>query len=123
MHASSANSAFRVPTTIRLLPPPVSPWQPTKQHMSDTDTSGTPTSASAETVGTTPPPASPAASQPFGTFGSTRGSGLARGKRAAVTTAPAAGTGGYQPSALEVIRPQSEYKNPFTGETSVAAPV
>jgi hypothetical protein len=90
--------------------------------MSDTDTSGAPTSAPAATAGETPPASTPAATQPFGTFGSNRGSGLARGKRAAATTAPAAGTGGYQPSALEVIRPASEYKNPFTGETSVETP-
>ena len=62
---------------------------------------------------------------PAGSFGA-KGSGLARGKRpspAAVSTAAPAAPSGYQPSALEVIRPQSEYKNPFTGETSVAAPV
>jgi hypothetical protein len=94
--------------------------------MSDTDTSSAPASAPAATAGTTPPMASPVATQPFGTFGSTRGSGLARGKRPSPAGAPpvgAAAPGGYTPSALEVIRPQSEYKNPFTGETSVGAPV
>src|SRR4051812_13146916 len=95
--------------------------------MSDNEQSGAPNQdaadlsarppASAETARPTPP--APAA------FGSTRGSGLARGKRPAVpsapTNAPAAGTG-YKPTALEVITPQSEYKNPFTGETTVSAP-
>lgn len=60
----------------------------------------------------------------FGTFGEKRGSGLARGKRPAVTTAPAAGSAvsGYQPSTIAVIKTKSEYVNPFTGETSVPSP-
>ena len=66
------------------------------------------------------------ASQPIGAFGSVRGSGLARGKRTsnpAASAAPAAKSDGYKPTALEVIVPQNEYKNPFTGETAAAAPV
>jgi len=65
------------------------------------------------------------ATQPIGAFGSVRGSGLARGKRTstpAATAAPAAKTGEYKPTALEVIIPEREYKNPFTGETSVNPP-
>jgi translation initiation factor IF-2 len=65
------------------------------------------------------------ASQPIGAFGSVRGSGLARGKRTsspAASAAPAVKTGEYKPTALEVIVPEREYKNPFTGETAVARP-
>ena len=93
--------------------------------MSDQVTSGTPSEALAATAGATASVASSGTSQPTGAFGSTRGSGLARGKRAPAPTAPAAGaaSSGYKPSALEVMAPKSEYVNPFTGETSVAAPV
>src|ERR1700761_3966584 len=101
--------------------------------MSDIDTSGAPTMAPTETAGTTPPvvssgtppPAFPPAPPPIGTFGSTRGSGLARGKRpapAAASASASAAPAGYKPSALEVIVSKSEYKNPFTAETSVGAP-
>jgi hypothetical protein len=60
-----------------------------------------------------------------GTFGATRGSGLARGKRPTTSAATSAAPApvGYQPTALEVIKPQSEYKNPFTGETTTPRPV
>lgn len=60
----------------------------------------------------------------FGSFGANRGSGLARGKRPA-TPAPSAtpaGGAGYKPTSIEVLAPQTEYKNPFTGETTVSAP-
>ena len=89
--------------------------------MSDPATSGD----SAATAGAAFPAASSGTPAPAGSFGA-KGSGLARGKRpspAAVSTAASAAPSGYQPSALEVLRPQSEYKNPFTGETSVAAPI
>ncbi len=65
------------------------------------------------------------ASQPIGAFGSVRGSGLARGKRTsspAASAAPAVKTGEYKPTALEVIIPEREYKNPFTGETAAVQP-
>jgi translation initiation factor IF-2 len=90
--------------------------------MSDPATSGTSAPASPDPV--SPAPAAVGATQPFGTFGSTRGSGLARGKRPSPATAPAANaaSAGYQPSSIEVITSKSEYKNPFTGETSVASP-
>jgi len=59
-------------------------------------------------------------------FGTSRGSGLARGKRKTTTApdAPAAqaNANGYQPTAIEVITPKSEYSNPFTGETVVETP-
>ena len=108
--------------------------------MSDPESSGAPAPAPAESPALTPPPAEtssavsspattpsspsgPSASAP-GAFGTSRGSGLARGKRPA--TAPAAAgpatPTGYKPSALAVISTKSEYKNPFTGETSVGAP-
>lgn len=93
-----------------------------KKHMSDPATSGDPSGASAATAG----PASPAAGTPapIGSFGTAKGSGLLRGKRPSAPAASAASSpapSGYQPSTIEVIRPQSEYKNPFTGETSVPA--
>ncbi len=95
-------------------------------HMSDPATSGEPSGAPAATAGPASPAASPGNSAPIGSFGTAKGSGLLRGKRptppaASAANAPAAS--GYQPSTIEVIRPQSEYKNPFTGETSVPAPV
>lgn len=125
MHTSSANSALRGAfTNPRLLPFFGERLLEKQQHMSDTETSGAPSSAPVATAGTTPSVGSPG-TPPIGAFGSTRGSGLARGKRptpAASTAGASAAPSGYKPSALEVIRPQSEYKNPFTGETSVGAP-
>src|SRR6266567_3150875 len=104
--------------------------------MSDNEKSGAPTAApadlpahapaSAESSGATPLVAPKGEPQPTGAFGSTRGSGLARGKRPTLPAAQAAAPAtpsGYKPTALEVITPQSEYRNPFTGETTVRAPV
>ena len=64
------------------------------------------------------------AETPAGNFGSTRGSGLARGKRQSSASAPAAGPAktDYKPTALEVITPQREYKNPFASQEPAAAP-
>jgi hypothetical protein len=79
-------------------------------NMSEPETSGAPT-ASAET---TNPPAA---------FGTSRGSGLARGKRPAApaaATAPAS-NGEYRPTAIEVVTPKSDYQNPFA-ESAPAAP-
>ena len=90
-------------------------------HMSDPATSGD-SAATAGAASSAAPTGTPA---PAGSFGA-KGSGLARGKRPsppAASPAVSAAPSGYQPSALEVIRTQSEYKNPFTGETSVPAPV
>jgi hypothetical protein len=68
----------------------------------------------------------PAASAetPAGNFGSTRGSGLARGKRQSSAAAPTTNTAksDYKPIALEVITPASEYKNPFAGLVPESAP-
>lgn len=96
--------------------------------MSDHDKSGAPNPASADLPASAPAPAesTSAAATPSAvpvTFGSNRGSGLARGKRPAPPTAPAASapSGGYKPTSLAVITPASEYKNPFTGETAVSS--
>jgi hypothetical protein len=83
--------------------------------MSSTESSGAPAEASA----TTPAPVAA-----FPTFGSTRGSGLARGKRPAA--GPAASTAAateYTPTAIEVVNAPREYQNPFApAETPAAVP-
>ncbi len=82
--------------------------------MSSTESSGAPAEASATT---------PAPDATFPAFGSTRGSGLARGKRpAASPAATAAAPAGYTPTAIEVINAPREYQNPFAPvETPAAA--
>ncbi len=98
--------------------------QERKKHMSDPVSSGDPLGASAATAASASPAAGTTA--PIGSFGTAKGSGLLRGKRptpAAASAAPSAAASGYQPSTIEVLRPASEYKNPFTGETSVPSPV
>lgn len=94
----------------------MSALQHNKTHMSDNNPSGAPSAT---------PGANASEPAAFGSFGATRGAGLARGKRAATPTAPAASapSGGYKPSSLEVITPKSEYVNPFTGEAAANAPV
>ena len=93
------------------------PWQAFLTNnidMSSTESSGAPAEATATT------PASSAAA----TFGSTRGSGLARGKRptnSPVTAATPASTE-YTPTAIEVVSAPREYQNPFApAETPAAA--
>src|SRR6478735_2157129 len=81
--------------------------------MSSTESSGAPAEATATT---------PAPDATFPTFGSTRGSGLARGKRpaagpAASTTASAE----YTPTAIEVVNAPREYQNPFAPAETPAA--
>ena len=86
--------------------------------MSDDNQSGAPSTA--------PGAASTGENPGFGVFGANRGSGLVRGKRAtppAANAAAPAASSGYKPSSLEVITSKSEYVNPFTGETTVSAPV
>lgn len=92
------------------------PWQAFLTNnidMSSTESSGAPAEATATT------PASSAAAS----FGSTRGSGLARGKRptnSPVTAATPASTE-YTPTAIEVVSAPREYQNPFApAETPVA---
>ena len=74
--------------------------------MSSTETSGVPAE------GTATPPAPAAA---FPSFGTTRGSGLARGKRPSAAAATAASTApsDYKPTAIEVVNAPREYTNPF----------
>lgn len=91
--------------------------------MSSTESSG---AAPAEATATTPAPGAPVS------FGSSRGSGLSRGKRPAPSgpskaSAPASD---YKPTAIEVVQAPREYQNPFAppspepvegAETPVAA--
>lgn len=83
--------------------------------MSSTESSGAPAEATATT---------PAPDAAFPTFGSTRGSGLARGKRPATgPAASSAATTEYTPTAIEVVNAPREYQNPFApAETPEAAP-
>jgi translation initiation factor IF-2 len=85
--------------------------------MSSNESSGAPAEATA-----TPP----APSAEFPTFGTTRGSGLARGKRpsAGPAAATAAAQSDYKPTAIEVVNAPREYTNPFApAEPVAAAPV
>lgn len=80
--------------------------------MSSPESSGAPTEGAA-----TSQPAGEFAAAP--SFGSTRGSGLARGKRpanspSASASAPAAG---YKPTAIEIVNAPREYQNPFAPAT------
>jgi hypothetical protein len=87
--------------------------------MTDTNTSGASFAPAADT-------SAPAASAetPTAKFGSTRGSGLSRGKRYTSAAAPTGTTASadYKPTSLEVITPVSEYKNPFASPEPVNAP-
>lgn len=76
--------------------------------MSSTESSG----ASAEATATSQPTGETA---PAPSFGSTRGSGLARGKRPSVSPAStsAAAPSGYKPTAIEILNAPREYQNPF----------
>lgn len=82
--------------------------------MSSTESSGAPAEATATT---------PAPEAAFPSFGSTRGSGLARGKRpAAIAAAVTKASSDYKPTAIEVVTAPREYQNPFApAETPVAA--
>ncbi|MBI2515609.1 MAG: hypothetical protein HYV95_01725 [Opitutae bacterium] len=86
--------------------------------MSSTESSG---AAPAEATATTPAGATAAAP----TFGSSRGSGLARGKRSTTSgpaTSTAAAPTGYTPTAIEIVTAPREYQNPFApAETPAAA--
>src|ERR1700678_815042 len=94
-----------------------------RQKMTDTNTSGATFAPAADTQ-------APAASAetPAGNFGSTRGSGLARGKRQVSASAPTENTAksDYKPLAREFIPPASEYKTPSASpepeNTPAAAP-
>ncbi len=73
--------------------------------MSSNESSG----ASAEATATTPAPNAEIS------FGSTRGSGLARGKakRPSAPAASSAAASNYTPTAIEVVTAPREYQNPF----------
>src|SRR5471030_1344252 len=95
--------------------------------MSDTASSGAPAAAPSEPLPASDsstasaPVASPA---PIGAFGTARGTGLARGKPPSQSAAPKAASSSpvsYKPTSIEVITPQSEYKNPFASEQPAAA--
>lgn len=80
--------------------------------MSSTESSGAPAEGT---------PTTPAQDAAFPSFGSTRGSGLARGKRPAA--GPAASTAAsteYTPTAIEVVNAPREYQNPFAPADSSA---
>jgi translation initiation factor IF-2 len=87
--------------------------------MTDTEQSG----ATFAPVADTSAPAA-RAETPAGNFGSTRGSGLARGKRPTGAAAPTASTAksDYKPTAVEIITPAREYKNPFASPEPASAP-
>ncbi|HEU5078131.1 MAG TPA: translation initiation factor IF-2 [Opitutaceae bacterium] len=95
--------------------------------MSDSETSGEPKVASAETNSAPPAaansaPQENAATPAFG-FAGTRGSGLARGKRgssSATATSSNAPKGDYKPTAIQVVTAEREYKNPFAPEQPAA---
>ncbi len=81
--------------------------------MSSTESSG----ASAEATATSEPTGVTA---PAPSFGSTRGSGLARGKRPSsspASTTAAASPSGYKPTAIEILNAPREYQNPFAPAT------
>ena len=82
--------------------------------MSSNESSGAPAEASATT---------PAPSAAFPSFGSTRGSGLARGKRPSAGPAAAASAASpeYTPTAIEVVTAPREYQNPFAPAETPAA--
>lgn len=82
--------------------------------MSSTESSGAPAEATAT---------NPAPDAAFPTFGSTRGSGLARGKGKRISAPAAAPTAttAYTPTAIEVVHAKREYTNPFAPVESPAA--
>jgi hypothetical protein len=87
--------------------------------MTDTDTSGATFAPVADSSAS-----AARAETPAGNFGSTRGSGLARGKRPSGAAAPAASPAksDYKPTAVEIITPAREYKNPFASPEPASAP-
>lgn len=93
--------------------------------MSDQPTSGEPLPAPA-TAADAAPAAAPAGDvRPIGSFGTAKGTGLSRGKRANPPAAPAAASsasvGAYKPTSVEMITPRREYTHPFASPTPVAA--
>jgi translation initiation factor IF-2 len=65
----------------------------------------------------------PAAPVAFDGFGSSRGTGLARGKRPARPTQTATGSesvSGYQPTSIQIVVAPTTYQNPFDAELAPA---
>lgn len=87
--------------------------------MTDNNPSGAPEAPAAES--TAPAAGAPT---PAGSFGSTRGSGLARGKRSQGAAAPkaSAAPADYKPTAVQIITAQREYTNPFASPAPADAP-
>jgi translation initiation factor IF-2 len=88
--------------------------------MTDDNTSGATFAPAADSSAPAAGSETPAAS-----FGSTRGSGLARGKRPSGAAAPTTGhttPSDYKPTTIEVMAPKSEYKNPFASPEPENAP-
>ena len=87
--------------------------------MTDTNPSGAPIAPAADI-----PATAASAETPAGNFGSTRGSGLARGKRPSGAAAPTANAAksDYKLTAVEVITHEREYKNPFASQEPASAP-
>lgn len=82
--------------------------------MSSTESSGAPAEATAT-------PSAPDAA--FPSFGTTRGSGLARGKRpAAGPAASSTASTEYTPTAIEVVNAPREYQNPFAPAETPTVP-
>jgi translation initiation factor IF-2 len=98
---------------------PVSAITQNKNPMTDTNPSDAPMAPAADLSA----PAA-GAETTAGKFGSTRGSGLARGKRPMGAAAPATSPvkTDYKPTAVEVITPQREYRNPFASPEPASAP-
>lgn len=93
--------------------------------MSDPDTSGAKApEPAAETAASTNHVENQGDSQPNFEFGTSSGSGLARGKRNSKAAPPEAASAGtptdYKPTAIEVVTPKSEYQNPFAPEEPAA---
>jgi hypothetical protein len=86
-------------------------------------TDNTPSGASFAPAADTQAPAANAET-PAASFGSTRGSGLARGRRPSGAQAPTANpvASDYKPTSVEIITAQREYKNPFASPEAENVP-
>ena len=86
-----------------------------EQNPSGSEAGTPPVPAPAET------PSAPAPAAEFGSFGASRGTGLARGKRRTSAPSPAASGAApaapYRPTAVQVVTVASEYQNPFAPAT------
>jgi len=136
--SSTRNCLLRRILNKPAAPSPVSAPKHKINNMSDTDQTGTqpeaqPAQAATPAQSVVPaaaeasPAAAPAAepTPTVGAFGTTRGSGLARGKRPASTpasTGPAKSE--YTPTSIEVVKTETSFVNPFApAEAPAPAPV